>query len=156
MTIPDYATYRGILNDFSKQFDKLRQIVSGVKKYYWTSSTEEYLGPINPTGIIFTYGTRENRETGELVDNCRHWLVLAENIPPEFADPEARGPMIILTPLDAHFNIQGYDNSSKSITEVFHDYDATIESWYHRDPFNIIVWNGKLSLEEKLRWRENN
>lgn len=156
MIIPDYATYRGILNDFPKQFDDLRQIVAGVEKYFWPKSTEQYTGPIDPTGIVFTYGTRKDKNTGELLDNSRTWLVLAENVPPEFVDPEASGPMMVLTRLDGHFNLQAYDHSSKTITEVLNDYAATIEKWCQRDPYVFAIWNAKLSMQEKLQWRDDN
>ncbi|MCA9734990.1 MAG: hypothetical protein H6696_14760 [Deferribacteres bacterium] len=164
-SLPDYATYRGMMDNFKKVYDGLELIISNTRKFSWYPSGEpedEYSGPIKPTGIVYYYIVTSNLDKPEvLLDASFHALVLAENVPNEFTDPFSECSDVVLAPLDQNLNFKNYDESSKELTRLqidrARDQEQTIEGLCRQENnFYKLVWNAKISMQDKLRWRDEN
>ena len=91
-----------------EQFDRLLDAIKTVKTF-WFNDTQQYLGPLNPVGIIQYFHTDINK--------THNWLVLCEHVPIRYLpfDPKDLPPTaIVMAALDENYAFVDFDIGRKN------------------------------------------
>lgn len=112
--------------DMQAQFQKLKDIVDHVEKFYF-GFDREYFGPRNPTSIVSVYS-----ESGFMTTN---FLILAEGVPAMYLpfDPDSNHLEALTVYLDDKFEFRLYDPEGKRLGQLSvlvgnpeYSYDGTV------------------------------
>jgi hypothetical protein len=118
-----------MLPNMEIQFQKLKNILDQVSKFYFGLNTKEYVGPVNPTSIV------------SLVSNSGlinvNFFVLAEGVPGFYLPFDFGSSHLdaVTVYLDENFEFRDYDPVKKELRQLSvligdkeYSYDGTVKA----------------------------
>lgn len=113
--------------DMENQFQKLKDIIGKVDKFYFGVNKGEYLGPIDPTSIVTLTSS-----TGLIAIN---FLILAERVPAFYLPFEfdSNHLEVVTVYLDQKYEFRDYNPEAKELNQLSilvgdraYSYDGTV------------------------------